>query len=83
MSFVKPEKLSSEYCIICQEWQKGHTSYTCPDLICKLCNKNGHVKMVCPQFLSTLKIKQEPIDVKKIKIEPGLEKFEKMLACST
>ena len=70
MLSVKPEKFSHpEYCIICQDWQKDHTSYSCPHLICKLCKKPGHVKMVCPDLLKTIRIKQEPIEITKIKKE--------------
>ena len=70
MLSVKPEKFSHpEYCIICQDWQKDHTSYSCPHLICKLCKKPGHVKMVCPDLLKTIQIKQEPIEITKIKQE--------------
>ena len=70
MFSVKPEKFSHpEYCIICQDWQKHHTSYSCPNLICKLCKKPGHVKMVCPDFLKTIQVKQEPIEITKIKQE--------------
>ena len=51
MEFVKSEKFTlPEYYVICQEWQNNHTSYTCPDLICKLCQNKGHVKLQCPKF---------------------------------
>ena len=74
MLSVKPEKFSHpEYCIICQDWQKHHTSYSCPNLICKLCKKPGHVKMVCPDFLKTIQVKQEPIEITKIKQEKGFD----------
>ena len=76
MLSVKPEKFSHpEYCIICQDWQKHHTSYSCPNLICKLCKKPGHVKMVCPDLLKTIRIKQEPIEVTKIKQEKSFDEI--------
>ena len=74
MLSVKPEKFSHpEYCIICQDWQKDHTSYSCTNLICKLCKKPGHVKMVCPDLLTIIQVKQEPIEIKKIKQEKSFD----------
>ena len=66
MEFVKSEKfILPEYCVFCQEWQKNHTSYTCPDLICKLCQNKGHVKLVCPKFYqNTIETTEEPLDDK-------------------
>ena len=66
MEFIKSEKFSlPEYCVLCQEWQQNHTSYTCPDLICKLCQNKGHVKLVCPKFYqNTIETTEEPLDEK-------------------
>ena len=68
MEFVKSEKfVLPEYCVFCQEWQKSHTSYTCPDLICKLCQNRGHVKLVCQKFYQdTIETKEEPLEEKKM-----------------
>ena len=45
------ETMYPNYCIICQEWQKSHQSYSCPYLICKFCNSKGHANIDCPELI--------------------------------
>ena len=72
MFTVNPDNIMHpDYCIICQEWQTNHSSYSCPDLICKYCNMNGHAKIACPQFLNTIfGLKEDTKEVKDIKVKP-------------
>ena len=45
---------SKEYCNICQDWT-GHTNSNCPELVCKVCSKNGHVRRMCPALGQNVK----------------------------
>ena len=81
MVVVKQEKLN-EYCVICQDWE-NHSAFYCPQCICKLCFKLGHVKLMCPklseEFIKQekdVKIKQEPIEIKQEPIEIKREPLE-------
>lgn len=66
---IKDEKcVMPEYCVICQDWQSNHNSFTCPRAKCKECKKKGHIRLYCPDLLNRT-IKEEPV----IKQEENIE----------